>query len=820
MPEPKTYYFDSNATTGVAPEVLEAMLPYLTAKWGNPSSPYRFGKQLVEPIEKARESVAALIGADAREIIFTSCGTESINTAITSCLHAQPGKRHIVTTAVEHSATKNSCAALAERGYDVTFLPVNRDGSLDLAKFESALRADTAVVSIMWANNETGVLFPIAELAAICRRRGILIHTDAVQVPGKLKLDVNALGVDLLSLSAHKLHGPKGVGLLYVRKGTPFHPLIIGGHQEDGNRGGTENVPYIVGFGRAAELARAVSPEAQRKLAALRDQFENEILSKIPQASRNGAKEPRLPNTTSIAFAGVEAEALLMQLDQLGILASSGSACTTGSVAPSHVLTAMGLGPVEARSTIRFSLDYETTEADVAYVLAHLPRIVAELRAAASPRTGARPVHRTVPSLRDESASGIATGSTEDSPAALQSRTEKLREYVREVPLYRAAAKAGTNATWSELLAAIPFTTKQDIKTDFPKNFLRAGQSLDELVDKKLIEIEHTAGTTDNRADLLLPHGWWARQEAWALSLNSHVAQVLAENPNAHRVTISSPACNGDISYSNGTPSAQRRTLGNTRVLSLSRFPFLLSTGDLDQMIAEAQEWDPVFLDTDPVYAVVFALHCERRKVRFPKLKFILTSYEYTSVLHKRILERVFGVPVYNLYGSTETGHLIMEQAAGGMVASKRIAHLEVINTDERGVGELVVSTLTNDYMPLLNYRIGDLVERKNGTYVLHGRAPDTLKTPDGRRVTTRDIDQCFVGAEGLQHYRLHEIAPGNFVLNWIAEGVGDPRAAVAAAVQKLAQLIKPAGKIETKEVNFLLPEGSGKFVFSYPFVA
>src|SRR4051812_19664408 len=235
----KTYYFDSNATTGVAPEVLEAMLPYFTEKWGNPSSPYQLGKKLVAPIEKARESVAALIGANSDEIIFTSCGTESINAAITSCLYTQPTRRHIVTTAVEHSATKNCCAALEERGYAVTYLPVNRDGSLDLDVFEKSLRPETAVVSIMWANNETGVLFPIPAIAAICRQRGILIHTDAVQTPGKLKIDVNELGVDLLSLSAHKLHGPKGVGLLYVRKGTPFQALIVGGHQEEGNRGGT-----------------------------------------------------------------------------------------------------------------------------------------------------------------------------------------------------------------------------------------------------------------------------------------------------------------------------------------------------------------------------------------------------------------------------------------------------------------------------------------------------------------------------------------------------------------------------------------------------
>ncbi|PTY00132.1 aminotransferase class V-fold PLP-dependent enzyme [Opitutus sp. ER46] len=390
MTASRTYYFDSNATTSVAPEVLEAMLPYLTEKWGNPSSPYRLGKNLVAPLQAARESAAALIGADPTEIVFTSCGTESSNTAITSCLYTQPAKRHIVTTAVEHSATRNCCAALAERGYAVTFLPVNRDGSLDLARFEQALRPDTAVVSIMWANNETGVLFPIPQIAALCRQRGILIHTDAVQVPGKLKIDVNELGVDLLSLSAHKLHGPKGVGLLYVRKGTPFQPLIIGGHQEEGHRGGTENMPYLVGFGRAAELARAVTPEQRRTLAALRDSLEQQILTQIPHTTRNGAKEPRLPNTTSISFVGVEAEALLLLLDQLGICASSGSACTTGSVAPSHVLTAMGLSPAEARSTLRFSLDYENTAEDVAYLMSHLPRLVAELRAAASPRTAAR----------------------------------------------------------------------------------------------------------------------------------------------------------------------------------------------------------------------------------------------------------------------------------------------------------------------------------------------------------------------------------------------------------------------------------------------
>jgi len=407
-------------------------------------------------------------------------------------------------------------------------------------------------------------------------------------------------------------------------------------------------------------------------------------------------------------------------------------------------------------------------------------------------------------------------------PAALKSPDEKLREYVREVPLYRSAIKTVDHSSSEQLLAALPFITKQEIKKDFPKNFLRYGHSLDELVAQKRVEIEHTAGTTDNRADLLLEYGWWARQEAWALSLNPTIARVLAENPGARRVAISSPACNGDITY-HGTPSRKRRTLGKTRVLSLSRFPFLLGSDDLDRMIEEALDWDPVFLDTDPVYAAVFALHCERRKVKFPSLKFITTSYEYTSVLHKRILERVFSVPVYNLYGSTETGHLMMEQNPGEMVPSTKVALLDVINEDDRGIGELVVSTLTNDYMPLLNYRIGDLVERRRATdgrttYVLHGRAPDTLKAPDGRRITTRDIDQCFVGAEGLLHYRLHETSPGNFLLSTIADGTRDVEAVIRAAAEKLEQLIRPSGAIELKPVKFLLPEGSGKFVFNYPF--
>jgi phenylacetate-CoA ligase len=306
------------------------------------------------------------------------------------------------------------------------------------------------------------------------------------------------------------------------------------------------------------------------------------------------------------------------------------------------------------------------------------------------------------------------------------------------------------------------------------------------------------------------------------LGLNQHIAEVFRANPKAHRVSISSPSCNGEISYT-GTPSARRRTLGNTRFVSLSRFPFLLGEEELDRMVREALEWDPVFLDTDPVYAVVFALHCERKKIRFPRLKFVLTSYEYTSVLHKAILSRVFGVPVYNLYGSTETGHLIMENEKGEMVPSPDIAYLTVANPDSRGVGEVVVYTLTNDYMPLLNYQIGDLVARSEldgkVTYVLHGRSADTPTTVDGRRVTVRDIDQCFIGVEGVAHYRLHEPTPRHFTLSYILDANKAVKGSPSQALAKLNALLKPAEAIEAHEVKFLLPEGSGKFVLSYPFI-
>jgi len=381
MDEQKIYYFDNNATTQVAPQVVEAMLPFLTARWGNPSSAYTFGRAVAGPVEEARARAAALINADPREIVFTSCGTESINSAIHSALMTNPGKRHVVTTAVEHSATIKFCEHLQKRGYEATFLPVESDGSLDLHRLTTSIRPDTAIVSVMWANNETGVMFPLEEVAAICRSKGVLCHTDAVQAPGKLKIDVQDLGVDFLSLSAHKFQAPKGIGLLYVRRRTPFQAYLIGGHQERDRRGGTENVPYIVGLGRAAELAMERLREENTRVRALRDRLEDTVLATIPQTRRNGAKEPRLPNTANIAFESAEAEAILMMLDRVGICASSGSACTTGSLDPSHVLVAMGSSPEHARGSVRFSLGIGNTDEEVDYLLEHLPPIIAKLRA-------------------------------------------------------------------------------------------------------------------------------------------------------------------------------------------------------------------------------------------------------------------------------------------------------------------------------------------------------------------------------------------------------------------------------------------------------
>ncbi len=417
MSQDRFYYFDNNATTRVAPEVADAMIPFLRDGWANPSSAYQAATHVHRAVEEGRAKVASLVHADPKEIVFTSCGTESNNAAIHSALVTQPGKRHVITTAVEHSANINYCEFLRKQGYEVTFLPVESDGSLDIHLLERAIRPETAIVSVMWANNETGVLFPIEEIAAICRSRGVLCHTDAVQTPGKLAIDVKSLGVDFLSLSAHKLYAPKGIGMLYVKRRTRYQPYIIGGHQERGRRGGTENVPHIVGFGVAAEKAAGLTTEYQR-VRALRDRLENGILKTIPHTFVNGDRGNRLPNTSNIAFEFVEAEAVLMLLDQVGICASSGSACTTGSLDPSHVLTAMGLTPMRARGCVRFSLGVYNTDEEVDYLLQQLPPIIQRLRDI-SPLNPAHPDNEKydVESARQkhEQELATATGAAEES---------------------------------------------------------------------------------------------------------------------------------------------------------------------------------------------------------------------------------------------------------------------------------------------------------------------------------------------------------------------------------------------------------------------
>lgn len=376
----KTVYLDNNATTQVAPEVLEAMLPYFHDFYGNPSSMHTFGGQVGAKIREAREQVAALLGARPDEIVFTSCGTESDNAAIRSALLAQPAKRHIVTSRVEHPAVRSLCADLAGRGYQVTEMAVDSEGRLDLEEYSRMLTPDTAVVSLMWANNETGVLFPIEEAARMAHERGILFHTDAVQAVGKIPINLSQTSIDLLSLSGHKLHAPKGIGVLYVRKGTKFSPFLIGGHQEKGRRGGTENTPSIIGLGKACELAAKNMDVENTRVKRLRDRLETELLRTIPNSRVNGDRQNRLPNTSNISFEFVEGEAILLLLDEFRICASSGSACTSGSLQPSHVLRAMGVPFTMAHGSIRFSLSIYNTDEEIAFVIEKLPPIIETLR--------------------------------------------------------------------------------------------------------------------------------------------------------------------------------------------------------------------------------------------------------------------------------------------------------------------------------------------------------------------------------------------------------------------------------------------------------
>jgi cysteine desulfurase len=376
----KTIYLDNNATTQVAPEVVEAMLPYFTELYGNASSMHTFGGQIHGRIEVARAQVAELIGAEPDEIIFTGCGSESDNTALMSAVECNPAKRHVITTRVEHSAILNFCKHLAGKGYRVTYLPVDTLGRLNMDALLESIDDQTAVVSIMYANNETGVIFPIEEIGKLLRARGILFHVDAVQAAGKIPMNLKELPVDMISLSGHKLHAPKGIGVLYVRKGTRFCPYLIGGHQERGRRAGTENVASIIGLGKACELAKKELARGTAPLAALRDRLEAALLKSCPDAVVNGDRENRLPNTTSISFEYVEGEAILLRLNEFGVCASSGSACTSGSLQPSHVLRAMGIPYTAVHGSVRFSLSSYTTQSEIDRVIEVLPPIIKELR--------------------------------------------------------------------------------------------------------------------------------------------------------------------------------------------------------------------------------------------------------------------------------------------------------------------------------------------------------------------------------------------------------------------------------------------------------
>lgn len=373
-------YLDNNATTQVDPAVIAEMMPFLTEFYGNPSSAYRFGSQVARAVDKARERVAALLGCEPQEIIFTSCGTESNNAAITSALLQDPDRQHVVTTAVEHSAIMKHGEALAKRGVEVTWLPVDSGGQVDLRALEKAVRPDTAIVSVMWANNETGVLSPVHEIAEIVRKKGALFHTDAVQAVGKIPMKLSESRINFLSISGHKLHCPKGVGVLYVNRKTKFTPYLMGGGQEHGKRAGTENVASIVALGKACELAAEFMEHETLEVRALRDEFEEGVLSAIPGAQVNGDRIHRLPNTTNLAFDGIDSEAVLMLLDKHGICCSAGSACTTGSVHASHVLKAMGFTTERARGSLRFSFSRFNTKLDVEHALEVLPKAIGKLR--------------------------------------------------------------------------------------------------------------------------------------------------------------------------------------------------------------------------------------------------------------------------------------------------------------------------------------------------------------------------------------------------------------------------------------------------------
>lgn len=388
-----------------------------------------------------------------------------------------------------------------------------------------------------------------------------------------------------------------------------------------------------------------------------------------------------------------------------------------------------------------------------------------------------------------------------------------------EVPLYRRSTpplrgEAGPLATW-------PLITKADIARGFPGNFLPDDVELEDLLEREVVELEHTSGTSEARTPLLLPKGWWAEQELRAFNLNGRVAEVLRRNPNARRATINSPVCSGEVRY-NGVPSRCERQVGNTLFVSLSRYPFLWAERDFERIVEEILEWAPDFLDVDPVYGVVFALYCEQHRVRLPSLKFIICSYEFVSLVHRSILSRVFGVPVLDLYGSTETGHLLMENENSQVRPTLETAFLELLDPDEFGIGELVVSTLTNPFMPLIRYRIGDLVERfetpYGGRYRLHGRVADMFRLHSGKRVSTWQLDQCFSGISGIAHYQVIQKLVDQWTLRYVPERAASPSTqALADLVAKLTALLEAAEPVQIEETRMLVPEKSGKFRLGYP---
>jgi len=377
----KRIYFDHNATTPVAPEVLAAMLPYLKEEFGNASSIHAFGQNARGAVERARSSVAALLGARAADIMFTSGGTESNNHAIFGAVAAAPGKaKHVITSAIEHFAVLDTCKALAKSGVELTILPVDREGLVNPEHVRGAIRSETVLITLMLANNEIGTIEPIEEIGKIAAEKGIAFHTDAVQAAGKIPVDVEKLGVNLLSISAHKFCGPKGVGALYIRKGTQLDPLLYGGHSERDRRPGTEDVAAIAGMGKAAELARIGMREENERIRGLRDRLERGLLERVPHSWVNGGRAPRVPNTSNMTFPFIEGEAMVIALDLKGIACSTGAACSSGAVEPSHVLVALGLAPEDARATLRLSLGHQTTEDEIEFAFKTIPPVIERLR--------------------------------------------------------------------------------------------------------------------------------------------------------------------------------------------------------------------------------------------------------------------------------------------------------------------------------------------------------------------------------------------------------------------------------------------------------